>query len=149
MGKEAVLFAADFLQVLLLVRVSCTDLRERKIGKPETVGMLLLAWIRQEVPLQGLSGGLVCAGLAESVNLFFSGLQGIGGGDIRLIFIAGWMFGPDKGLYAVGAGCVLALLAVFLRRGTKRREVGKEEIAFGPSLAAGIGGMILYEAFFI
>lgn len=148
MGKEVVLVAADFLQVLLLVRISCTDLRERKIGKSETAEMFLLALIRQEVPLQGLFGGLVCAGLAESVNLFFSGLQGIGGGDIRLIFIAGWMFGPDKGLYAVGAGCALALVTAFFRRGKKRREIGKEEIAFGPSLAAGIGGMIFYEAFF-
>ena len=137
-----------FSILLLLFRVSVTDMARRKIGKAETGMLILLALIRSEGIVQSLTGGLICAAVAESVNYFVSRLKGLGGGDIRLIFAAGCLLGVWDGFCAllIGGLCALAAAATgSYRRNRKMTGFTAAEIPFGPFLSLGMAVLLAAE----
>ena len=127
--------------IVILFRISWTDLREHRIGKRETMILLGLGTCLQPSCYDGLIGGFVCGGIPEFINLILTNLHGLGGGDICLMFAAGWMLGTEKGLYALFIAGIFALLAAAVWRILGKRI--EEGIPFGPFLSAGIGIMII------
>lgn len=135
---------------IILLRISWTDLRERRIGKIESA-MLIFGGLAEQffaadkmfsiealLFTDALIGGFLCAGISEFVNLIFSNLRGFGGGDIRLMFAAGWLLGYDRGLCAMFAGGIAALIVSGFYGIWKKESIIHLEIPFGPFLAWGI-----------
>lgn len=124
---------------MILLRISWTDLRERRIGRMETILLIVLGITGDFLFLDALVGGVICAGIPELVNLLFSNLSGLGGGDIRLMFAAGWLLGIDEGLSALllSGGAVLIVSGFYGIR--RNEEILQKKIPFGPFLALGIG----------
>ena len=66
----------------------------------------------------------------------------LGGGDIKLYFVVGLYLGFAATLFSLLLACVLGLLFAFLR---KRSGKGlREQIPFGPSIAAAAAVMLLF-----
>ncbi|MGN0295494.1 MAG: prepilin peptidase [Lachnospiraceae bacterium] len=137
-----------FLILLLLLRVSVTDMTRRKIGKAETGMLILLALVRRGDIVRLLTEGLICAAAVESVNYFVSRLKGLGGGDIRLMFTAGCLLGAGDGFCAllIGGVCALAAVAACLyRRNRNMTGFAAAEIPFGPFLSLGIAVVLIVD----
>lgn len=132
---------------LILFRISWTDLRERRIRKLETLALIFLGSCLHKNWYDGWMGALLCGGIPELINLVAADLRGIGGGDIRLMFAAGWILGVEKGFYALFFAGVLALGSAALVKWQGKGELLKEGIAFGPFLSVGIGGILLWQNF--
>lgn len=92
-------------------------------------------------------GGAVCAALPEMVNLFVSGLSGLGGGDIRLMFAAGCLLGVDGGLYALLISGILVLGFTLCYGALKKTDVSGLRIPYGPFLSCGIAWMLAVDLF--
>lgn len=145
-GSDILVF---FLVLLLLFRVSVTDMTGRKIGKAETGMLILLALVRSEGIVQPLTGGLICAAVVESVNYFVSRLKGLGGGDIRLMFAAGCLLGAGKGFCALLIGGLCALTAAAAGSYSRNRNMTgftAAEIPFGPFLSLGTAAILIADA---
>lgn len=87
----------------------------------------------------GIPGGLLLGAGMLVLSLLFdkvTGKESLGGGDIKLYFVAGLCLGPVGGLLCLILSCVLGLLFSALIR--------KRRIPFGPSISAAI----LLTAFF-
>ncbi len=132
---------------LVLFRISWTDLRERRIGKFETLVLIFLGSCLHKNWYDGWMGALLCGGIPELVNLVAADLRGMGGGDIRLMFAAGWILGVERGFYALLFAGVLALGTAALVKWQGKGELLTEGIAFGPFLSIGIGGILLWQKF--
>lgn len=128
---------------LILFRISLTDLREHRIGKTETGLLVVLGLIRSHVHMDAIIGGFVCAGIPELLNLFISGLSGLGGGDIRLMFAAGCLLGTEEGLKAVLFSGMLALLYAGSYCIRKKEGFAGLKLPFGPFLSVGIVVMLM------
>lgn len=96
--------------VVVMVLAAWTDVRTRRIPNSLTVSALLLA-----LALRGMLGGaalldgLLGAVVAFAVLLPLFALGGVGGGDAKLLVVAGAFLGPK--------GFVVALLATALAGG--------------------------------
>jgi Flp pilus assembly protein protease CpaA len=122
----------------VLVSVSVTDIRERRIPNRVMAPALAVAFVAALVrPERGslLLGGIIAGGLLLLPVLLF-GLERAGGGDVKLALFVGLVLGwplvlPALLIAFVVAAC-FALIALALRRVTRRSTV-----AFGPFLALG------------
>lgn len=92
--------------------------------------------------MEALVGGVICAAIPELVNLCVSNLCGLGGGDIRLMFAAGWLLGIDGGLFALLLAGIAALIVSGLYGIQKPDNILEWEIPFGPFLSLGIAVML-------
>lgn len=156
---EKVLFMMICLGiVLVLLRISYTDLRIRKIGKKETFCLMILGlWYGLFYGMAGKDAGTDCpsipipdmgwmlvklflaafflAAFVEAVNLFCFHLKGMGGGDIRVIYAMGLLFGFQRGMEALLISLLLAVLVMILVSMGRRQS---KLLPMGPFLAAGI-----------
>jgi Flp pilus assembly protein protease CpaA len=127
---------------LVLVYVSITDIRERRIPNKVMFPALALAFtfalLRPE-RWSLLLGGLLAGGLLLLPTLIY-GLEKAGGGDIKLgLFIGlvlGWPLVLPALVLAFLSATLFALGGMLVRR-ISRRSV----IAFGPFLA--LGGLVI------
>lgn len=141
---QAVLF------LLLLIAISICDLRCREI--PDDLQAALAATTLlcfSPLNLLGIFGALPYLVIA----LFFGGIDGIGGGDIKLAAATGMVLGLSASLSAsiLGLGCFLFYTTIYTAG--RRLHGNIEEIGFpvGPFLALGaaaayfmkMGGLIL------
>lgn len=83
------------------------------------------------VSLGGAAAGL---GILLAAALFSEGGAGIGGGDIKLAGIMGFIYGPSQMIGILFIASVLAVLAAFI---IKSRRGGVLSLPFVPFLAAG------------
>lgn len=140
--------AALFL--LLLLAISICDLRWREI--PDSLQIALAATTLlnfSPVNLLGSFGALPYLVIA----LFFGGMAGMGGGDIKLVAATGVVLGLSACLTAsmIGLGCFVLYATIYTSG--KRLHGNTEKIGFpvGPFLALGaaaayfmkMGGFIL------
>ncbi|MDD7388943.1 MAG: hypothetical protein PUG60_04655 [Lachnospiraceae bacterium] len=134
--------SAAVLIIALLVYIAVKDVCMRKIGKIETFLLVCLVLMRCEGIAEALAAGLLCAAALELVNLLFFQLKGLGGGDIRLMFVSGCLLGMAGGFVAFLAGGVLSLLSAagcfWLRGNRDPAEFAAMEIPFGAFLSAGM-----------
>lgn len=82
-----------------------------------------------------LGGAAAGFGILLSASLFSEGGAGIGGGDIKLAAVMGFIYGPSR---IIAILLIASLLAVFAAMAVKRNR-GKENLSlpFVPFLAAG------------
>ena len=146
--ENGLLVAVHFLILMLLVRISVTDLTERKIGKRETCLLVILALVRSDGMIRSLTGGLVCAAVVESINYCVSRLKGLGGGDIRLIFVSGCLLGIVKGFCALLIGGICALTAAagyYCRKNREPAGFAAVKLPFAPFLSLGIAVILIAD----
>lgn len=137
-----------FMSVLLVL--SLTDLDTFVIPNATIIAALLirLAYL----VFRFVSGGCqdfapfidaLVGGLAISVPVLLLALimdkvlgrDSFGGGDVKLLFVAGTYFGWKQGIFLVVTACVLGLVFALLgRRGRDDENAGM--IPFGPAIAA-------------
>lgn len=80
--------------------------------------------------ISGLIGGVVIAGILLLVSLIFShvtGKDGMGGGDIKLIFMVDLYLGIWVGWFHLILACIIGLIIV--------KASGRKKIPFGPSIS--------------
>ena len=147
-GEIKEFYVSVFVHILILsvlFRIFQTDRKERKIGKLETCLLTVLGIIRNHAGFDVIAGGFVCAAIPETVNFLVSGLSGLGGGDIRLMFAAGCLLGMDGGLMALLIGGIPALFAAGVYCIWKKREFSGLELPYGPFLTLGIAVMMVAD----
>ena len=96
-----------------------------------TVPLVHDTWQNQLI--QGAIGAFAIAGGMLLISLIFdkvSGKESLGGGDIKLFFVAGLYLGGLCGFLSVIVSCVIGLLFVVLLK--------KQKIPFGPSISIGL-----------
>lgn len=141
---QAVLF------LFLLLAVSLCDLKWRMIPDSLQLAIAALTFLCfSPGNLLGILGALPYLAIA----LFFGGIDGMGGGDIKLAAAAGMVLGLPASLTAsiIGLGGFVLYSGIYTKH--RRLHGQKEKIPFpvGPFLAAGsaaayfmkIGGLIL------
>lgn len=144
-GFTAILVKYLFFFSLLIV-VTFIDLDHQII--PNQLVIILLVWglgwqlFRPEISwLQAMFGALLGGGLLLAVAVVSKG--GMGGGDIKLMFAAGFFMGPALTGLALFlgffSGAVVGLILILLR--IKKR---KDPIPFGPFLTVSIFVSILW-----
>ena len=137
-----------FMSVLLVL--SLTDLDTYVIPNGTIVAALLirLAYLVFRFVSGGCSdltpftdalvGGLALAVPVLALALVMDkvlGRDSFGGGDVKLLFVAGTYFGWAQGIFLVVTACVLGLLFALLGQ-RKRSEENAGMIPFGPAIAA-------------
>ena len=137
-----------FMSVLLVL--SLTDLDTYVIPNGTIVAALLirLAYLAFRFVSGGcndlslftdaLVGGLALAVPVLALALVMDrvlGRDSFGGGDVKLLFVAGTYFGWAQGIFLVVTACVLGLLFALLGQ-RKRGEENAGMIPFGPAIAA-------------
>lgn len=83
--------------------------------------------------LQSLIGGIVIGGGMLLISLVFdkvSGKESLGGGDVKLFFIAGLFLGAANGLLCIILSCIIGLIFAGVFR--------KQRIPFGPSISLAV-----------
>lgn len=133
--------------MFLLIRVAWTDWQERRIGKKETCLLAVLGIISNHAGMDAVAGGMICGAIPEMVNLLVSGLTGLGGGDIRLMFAAGCLLGTDGGLRALLLGGILALMYAGFYCKLKQISFTGVKLAYGPFLSLGIVLVLIGDLF--
>lgn len=138
------------LFLLLLLAVSISDIRSREI--PDSL-QLAIAALTFLCFTPGNLFGILGALPYLVVALFFGGIHGIGGGDIKLAASTGLVLGLTASLTAsmlgLAAFTVYGVICSCIKR--LRGQKGKNAFPVGPFLAAGsaaayfmkIGGLIL------
>lgn len=87
----------------------------------------------QSMLINGLIGGFGLGGGVLVISLIMDKLlkkESMGGGDIKLLFVAGLYLGIVNGLFSLMAACVIGLLFVVILK--------KDKIPFGPSIGIAI-----------
>ncbi len=72
--------------------------------------------------------------------------KGIGGGDIKLMTVCGFMLGLGNGLYALLIGTIIAGIYSFFVVRSRTKDL-KSKIALGPFLAIGVTAVIVFTVF--
>ncbi len=72
--------------------------------------------------------------------------KGIGGGDIKLMTVCGFMLGFGNGLYALLIGTIIAGIYSFFVVRSRTKDL-KSKIALGPFLAIGVTAVIVFTVF--
>ena len=121
---------------VLLLAVSLYDIDIRKIPNRLILAALVLfgltcVFIKDLLP--ALAGAAILGGGTLLISIAADRIfrrRSIGGGDLKLLFIAGLYLHTGKGILCLTAACLLAMTGLLLRR--------KKEIAFGPYISASI-----------
>lgn len=96
-----------------------------------TVPLVSEPWTQQLA--SGGIGGVVIAGAMLLISLLFdrvTGKESLGGGDIKLFFIAGLYLGLPCGLLCIIVSCLVGLLMAVIMK--------KQRIPFGPAISISI-----------
>ena len=72
--------------------------------------------------------------------------KGIGGGDIKLMTVCGFMLGLGDALYALLIGSIIAGIYVIVVVRSRTKDL-KAKIAFGPFLSIGVTAVIVFGIF--
>ncbi len=157
---EAVLPAAV---ALTLVAIAIIDIRTRRIPNG-LVGLLCLLWLLGvsdiSTAINGLIGALVLSGGVLAIALLyerFTGVEGFGGGDVKLIFALGLFIGFERGLIALLVASLIAMIVGFVLMIQKcialgrdsRQRVGRKHwremsLPYGPLLIIGALAALLF-----
>ena len=129
---------------ILLFYIAAKDHKTKKITNRSLMFFLIAALpMAFQLPItiwERLLGFLLTGSPLFFMNLILPGA--FGGGDIKLLAIAGGLFGIKGGCWALCAGFIAGgIYSVFLLLTRKIRM--KEKIAFGPFLCLGIAGCFL------
>jgi prepilin signal peptidase PulO-like enzyme (type II secretory pathway) len=128
----------DVLYIAILVTVSYTDLRWRRIPNAVVIPGILIAFLaaifNSQLPA-ALLGGFV-GGIFFVVPAIIFGSERAGMGDVKLALFMGLVLGWPDVLYAIGIAA-LSALSVFVPLLLLRRVATKAPIPFGPFLALG------------
>ena len=115
--------------LLWTVTAILIGLRDAAADAGTLSGAALLTAIGSQL-LRGLIGGLAIGGGILILSLIFdkvSGKEGMGGGDIKLLFVTGLFLGLAGGFLCLMVACVIGLLFVAAMKNQK--------IPFGPSIS--------------
>ncbi len=129
-----------FMAGMILLAISVIDFRTMTIPNELVVALIIpavaMAVLHPEVSLLSrLIGAVMVPGIMIVTNLIVS--SSFGGGDIKLMFVAGFMLGLANSLLASFIGVVVAgIYAIYLIYSHKTTI--KAHIAFGPYLCLGI-----------
>ena len=135
-----------------LLTLTLIDLREKMLPDMITlpliaIGLAATLFLEPLDPLAHAIGAAAGLALFLAVGAIFRrlrGYDGLGGGDAKLFAAAGawvgWMGLPSVLLIAT----VVALAVVLVKMLTRRRNIAREEIAFGPYLCFGFWIVWLY-----
>lgn len=110
-----------------------TDALQGMAGEAAVSGAAGLGALAGQALLHSLGGGLAIGGGLLVLSVIFdkvTGKEGLGGGDVKLFFVAGIYLGALGGLLCVMVSCVLGLL--FAAAGKKKK------IPFGPAISAAL-----------
>lgn len=124
------------LFLLLLITVSIYDLRLREIPDRLQLAIAALTFVCFSTNnLLGIFGAVPYLAVA----LFFHGMEGMGGGDIKLVAAIGVVLGLPASLLSSVIGLSVFTLYSTIYTAVKRLYGRKEKIAFpvGPFLALG------------
>ncbi len=141
--------------ICVLAIVAITDIKARKIPNACVLSLIGL-WFIDLVFQSGMAGRSsikyqviidVITAVALAVAFLFARWltnriirkQSLGGGDIKMAFVAGLILGPSKSIYMVLIACVLALVTFIMCR-TKNAD---GYFPLGPALAIATGAMLL------
>ena len=138
------------LFLLLLLAASACDLKRREIPDGLQLAIASLSFLCYAPEnLLGVMGALPYLVVA----LFFHGMDGMGGGDIKLAAATGAVLGLPASLTAsiIGLGGFVIYSTLYMKRKGLYGQKGKISFPVGPFLAAGsaaayfmkIGGLIL------
>ena len=128
----------------ILVYIAVVDINKKKITNRSLIilGVVgIAATYNFSISLiSRLWGGMISAGPLFMIDLILPG--SFGGGDIKLLAIAGGLLGWKGGLFALCAGFLAAGIygVVMLAMGKRSK---KDQIALGPFLCLGIAGCFL------
>ena len=125
----------DSIPLVLTLAAVVTDLRRREV--PDFVPLAIGAWaiVAKAAGLISLSWSAMAVGalLGLAASGLFYALEGIGGGDVKLVAALGAMLGPRMLLemlfWVAMAGGVLAVASWFR---------GRKDLAYVPAIAAGL-----------
>lgn len=129
---------------ILLFYIAAKDQKSKKITNRSLMFFLIAALpMAFQLPItiwERLLGFLLTGSPLFFMNLFLPG--SFGGGDIKLLAIAGGLLGWKSGLLALCAGFLAAGIygVVMLAMGKRSK---KDQIALGPFLCLGIAGCFL------
>ena len=150
----SVFFIRDFILLCCLFCLSLVDLDIFEIPNACVlipIGAFLAAAPFADSPLDylktGAIGGFVLAGAILLIVLIFDKVMGketMGGGDIKLLFVAGLYLGLVTGLFGLILACLVGLIMAVVRK-TKKGE----PFPFGPAIAIALWIMLEYGGGFV
>jgi leader peptidase (prepilin peptidase)/N-methyltransferase len=136
-NETGVLFVRDAIMVLALVLVFMFDYRASIIPDRVTIPAILVAiilnlWLGMDAGMM-LLGGLIIGGFF-AVQYLLSNGRWVGGGDVRMGMLMGFLLGPVLGVVGLFLSYILgAIIGIFLLV-VKRRELDSH-VPFGTFLA--------------
>lgn len=134
--------AAASFQLLFLIPITVIDLRHRIIPDALSLGGLVTGLLLSLIPGNPLPTQALLGVLVGGGSLFLVGVAGqlifkkeaMGGGDVKLMAMAGALLGPWNILLAFFLGSLFGSIGgLFVKLRT-----GQSDIAFGPALSLGI-----------
>ncbi len=128
------------LPILLAIAVS--DIKTRNIPFGYSLFLMVLGVMRLVTLSENI--GKECVMLAILFLIIYivfrvTSIEGLGGGDVKLMLGGFFLLGPWQGAYAIFAGTVLALIVCVLK---PKRRTG---LALGPYLVMGILCNMAYQ----
>lgn len=138
----------------ILIVLAVIDERTHEIPVGLNIAIGILGLIRVALSLFGLSdasgpwyeyviGAFVVSGLFLIIVLVTKG-KGMGGGDVKLMAVAGLLLGWKHILLAMMIGCILGSVIHLIRMNVGKKKNKSHVLAFGPYLAMGIYLTILF-----
>lgn len=127
---------ACVLMALSLVDLDSYEIPDGCIIAAIIIWVLMIPFMHEaigEVVIHGLLGAFVISGAMLIVSLIFdrvTGKESLGGGDIKLFFIAGLYLGCLSGLLCIIISSIIGLIFAALLK--------QQRIPFGPSISIGI-----------
>ena len=139
---------STFILFLILLKISCTDLLEKKIYNKDLILLIVFVLVSLFVfprytILQHFIGGILLFVPLFLLTLFFGG---IGGGDLKLCALMGFLFGFDRGFIAFAISMFLAGFFCLIQLALKQLQ-RDEVICLGPFLCIGLFVMWLVPFF--
>lgn len=141
-GRIDLILFRDLAFLCCLLGLSLVDLAIQEIPDGYLIAALAI-WaacgIGQLSYYRHAAAGFIIAGSLLLLSLFMDHLLGresMGGGDIKLFFVAGCYLGLGRGLFALIAACLTGLFSAAAGK--------REKIPFGPSISIGILAALLW-----
>lgn len=137
----SILYALTFS---ILVAITLIDWRTYEIPFSLNVVIGVLGIVATAIDwnnwLSHIIGAVSVSGFLFILYLITRG-RGIGGGDIKLMFVAGLLLGWQKIIFALFIGCIVGSIVHLILMRVK----GKDRVlAFGPYLSLGIATMMVW-----
>ena len=120
----------------ILIYIAINDCKNRKITNRSLITLLVVGLGTTSITIADrIVGVLLCSAPLLVISMMRPGA--FGGGDIKLLAIAGGLLGWRGGLLALCAGFIMAGIysAIMLAAGKMKR---KDQVALGPFLCLGI-----------